>query len=145
MKCEIFQGDEEKFAVALAIRQKVFVEEQGVPIDIERDEFDTCATHLLLFSDGMVVGTGRIFADSQDGQVCRLGRVAVIEELRGRGLGKEICVRLIELARSQGFAAVLIHAQTHVEGFYKKLGFNRRSEVFFEAGIEHVEMSLNLG
>ncbi len=136
-----FMGCDGDFALALAIRQKVFVVEQQVPEDLEQDEFDETATHVLLLADGLPVGTGRVFADPERNDTARLGRVAVLREYRGLRLGQVLIARLLEEIKKLGsFKRVLIHAQTGVVELYARFGFERVGEEFYEAGIAHYEM-----
>ncbi len=136
-----FGGYSKDFALAMEVRQKVFVIEQKVPAELERDEFDEQATHLILLAAGLPVGTGRFFADLKHAGTARLGRVAVLKECRGLRLGQVIVARLLEEIKNSGkFNRVLIHAQIAVVGFYARFGFKKVGEEFVEAGINHCEM-----
>ena len=138
-------GCGEGFTQALEIRQKVFVLEQQVPLELERDEFDEAATHVLLLADGIPVGTGRIFADSDQADTARLGRVAVLKEYRGLKFGQVLIARLLDEIRAQPqFRRVLIHAQTSVVELYARFGFEKIGEEFYEAGIAHYTMVCRL-
>ncbi len=141
----VFKGMSEQFSLAMEIRTRVFVEEQKVPIELERDEYDRLATHILLFVDGRAVATGRFFPESAQPEVLRLGRVAVLQEYRGLGLGRRVVLELLRLARETSAGhEILIHAQQHLAGWYESLGFKARGEEFMEAGIRHQEMLLRL-
>lgn len=144
MQFKVFVGNDSLLEEAYKIRFRVFVDEQSVPAEIEKDEFDLTATHVLLLEDDKAVATGRIFADAEQPSVARLGRVAVLPELRGAGFGRSVCEKLLELAREQGFARVMLHAQLQVEGLYQRMGFKRCGNEFVEAGIMHVEMEIGL-
>ncbi len=122
-----------------ALRYEVFVNEQGVPPEIELDEEDEHATHIIAKENGAAVGCARILFDVNGGHI---GRLAVKRSERGQGIGKEICRFIIELCRERGYKRVWLNSQLHAVGFYEKLGFSRRGETFFEAGIEHIEMEL---
>jgi len=124
-------------ADAYKIRFRVFVEEQNVPPDIEIDEIDGTAHHIVVYQDGIPVGTGRVF--EQNGRYY-LGRIAVLKEYRKQHIGSLIVDLLLQKAFELGAAEVHIHAQTSALGFYKKLGFIPYGEPFDEAGIEHVNM-----
>lgn len=141
---EVFSGADSLLAKAFAVRRRVFVEEQHVPFELEHDEFDQNATHVLILINQQQVATGRLFADPLVSGVARLGRVAVLKEFRGRGLGARVCQTLLEIAREEGFTRVLLHAQLSVEAMYEKMGFARSGDEFEEAGISHVEMILAL-
>ena len=118
-----------------AIRTKVFVEEQGVPPELEWDGLDEGSYHVLAYApDGTPIGTGRLL---QDG---RIGRLAVLPEWRGKGVGRALLDMLLVVANKMGNEEVELHAQTRVVGFYRKRGFIRHGKEFMEAGIPHVAM-----
>lgn len=118
------------------IREAVFVVEQGVPLAIERDEWDARAEHALACDDqGRAIGTGRLLPDGH------IGRMAVLREHRGRGVGGQILAALLERARERGMTRVVLNAQTHAMPFYARHGFVAFGDEFAEAGIPHVAMS----
>ena len=122
-----------------SIRRKVFVEEQRVPEDLEWDEEDARCQHVLAHApNGEAVGTGRLLADGH------IGRMAVLEPWRRRGIGSALLVTLLEIAREHRFESVRLHAQTHALGFYAKHGFTPVGDEFMEAGIPHYMMVLCL-
>lgn len=123
----------------LAIRRKVFIEEQSVPEELELDEHDAAAIHLLAVQDGRPVGTARLMVA---GAVGKIGRVAVLPEARGTGLGAALIrAALGELRRQPGVATAKLGAQTHALGFYEKLGFAAFGPVYDDAGIPHRDMT----
>jgi predicted GNAT family N-acyltransferase len=121
-------------AQASAIRLAVFVEEQGVPREIEMDEIDAQCVHALAFEHGKAVGTGRLLPDGH------IGRMAILKPWRGRGIGSAILHRLIEAARRRGDREVMLSAQVHAVDFYRAHGFAPEGEVYEEAGIAHQAM-----
>jgi predicted GNAT family N-acyltransferase len=122
-----------------AVRRAVFIEEQNVPEELEWDEADERAYHVLATSaEGDAIGTGRLKLDGQ------IGRMAVAREWRGRGVGAAILQALLELARKEGCSAVRLHAQNHAVRFYAKFGFAPVGGEFEEAGIRHRAMELKL-
>ena len=122
-----------------AVRRAVFIEEQKVPEDLEWDEADEHAYHVLATSDdGNPIGTGRLK------QGCQIGRMAVLKAWRGRGVGAAILQALIALAQKEGCAQVQLNAQTHALAFYGRYGFTATGEEFAEAGIAHRRMLLTL-
>ncbi len=139
-----FSYDDKLMSEAYRIRFAVFVDEQKVPAGIEKDENDAIAKHVLAFFEGNPAATGRVFPDRELDGVARLGRVAVLQEYRGFGLGLAVCKSLISQAEKLNSHKILIHAQVDVEGLYQRLGFKRIGREFFEAGIRHVEMVLEL-
>lgn len=131
---------EEDLRKAFAIREEVFVKEQGVPLEEEFDQFDTLAgmcKHVLVYYNGQAVGTGRIRFIQEVG---KLERICILEPYRKFGLGKAIINKLEEMAEEQEVAQVKLHGQTQAEGFYKKLGYRTSSKPFMEDGISHVLM-----
>ena len=113
----------------------MFVQEQRIPEPLEWDGSDTGCFHVLaLLDDGRAVGTGRLQPDG------RVGRMAVLAEWRGRGIGRAILEHLQLCACRRRLAAVYLHAQAGTEGFYRQAGFSARGKAFTEAGILHVEM-----
>jgi predicted GNAT family N-acyltransferase len=121
-------------AEASRIRLAVFVEEQRVPPEIEMDEKDAVCVHALAYAQGRAVGTGRLLPDGH------IGRMAVLKESRSLGVGGAILERLVEEARRRGMKEVVLSAQTHALGFYRRHGFIEEGKVFEEAGIPHQEM-----
>lgn len=118
-----------------AIRAKVFVEEQGVPEELEWDGLDDHSYHVMaVAADGTPIGTGRLLQDAH------IGRLAVLKEWRGRGVGGAILDLLLVIANKMGYDEVKLHAQTRVLDFYVGRGFETQGEEFMEAGIPHVLM-----
>jgi predicted GNAT family N-acyltransferase len=126
-----------EMARAYELRRLVFIEEQHVPEFIEKDDDDGRAFHALALIGGRPVGCGRFV--EHDGEV-KIGRMAVLRELRGRGIGRAILEFLMDEARRRGIRRAVLHAQVSAEGFYLKAGFARVGEVFGEAGIDHRRM-----
>ena len=117
-----------------AIRYKVFVDEQNVPEELEIDGFDGEAKHVLIFVDGLPIGTGRILSDGH------IGRVAVLKNYRGLGIGKSIMKELIKCAQDLSLEKVWLSSQWHAHSFYLDLGFVCVGEIYKEAGIDHIKM-----
>jgi len=128
-------------AEAQAIRTAVFVDEQKVPLAIERDAADADAVHALARNRlGLAVGTGRLLAADGPGHPARIGRMAVSRALRGANIGRELLEGLMAAAGRRGDAEVMLHAQVSAIGFYRRAGFVAHGERFEEAGIGHQEM-----
>ena len=122
-----------------AVREAVFVREQRVPVELELDEFDVLSRHVLAESrEGAAIGTARLLPDGH------IGRMAVLSEWRGRGIGTALLETLLQEARSLGLGQVVLHAQTHALAFYARLGFVAEGPAFVEAGILHRVMRLAL-
>jgi len=129
----------EALPLARPVREKVFIEEQGVPRALEWDEWDARGDHALACdADGLAVGTARLLPDG------RIGRMAVLRAWRGKGVGAALLRALLDRARSRAMPRVVLHAQTRAAGFYRRFGFSEGGGEFWEAGIPHVEMWLEL-
>jgi YbgC/YbaW family acyl-CoA thioester hydrolase len=128
-------------AEAQPVRTTVFVDEQKVPIEIERDAADADAVHALARNRlGLAVGTGRLLAADGPGHPSRIGRMAVSRALRGANIGREMLEALMAAAGRRGDPEVMLHAQVSAIGFYRRAGFAPFGERFEEAGIGHLEM-----
>jgi len=124
-------------ALAAPVRHAVFVDEQKVPADIELDEFDPVSLHALAFDvEGRVLGTGRLLPDGH------IGRMAVLRQARGIGVGRALLRALMQAARARGDREVLLSAQTHAIAFYERFGFVAEGEAYDDAGIPHRMMRL---
>ena len=117
-----------------AIRHKVFVGEQKVPEELEIDGLDDQAKHVLAFVDGVPIGTGRILSDGH------IGRVAVLKDYRGLGIGKSIMKELIKWAQNMNLEKAWLSSQWHAHSFYLDLDFVCVGEIYKEAGIDHIKM-----
>lgn len=137
-------ASEEERAVTFAIRYTVFVEGQNVPLEIERDDYDRTAIHILARdrASGAPVGVTRI-VDKGDG-LAKIGRVAVLSEWRGKGIGNLLMRGVLEQAQAAGFTEAMLDSQSYVVGFYERLGFVAEGDEFEEAGILHRRMRRKL-
>ncbi|MGH7780784.1 MAG: GNAT family N-acetyltransferase [Candidatus Binataceae bacterium] len=120
------------------MRRRVFIEEQRVPEEIELDADDARAFHAIALRGGQAVGCGRYVEHGAD--EIKIGRMAVLRELRGTGIGREVLEFLMSAARERGYRRAILHAQLTAEGFYLRQGFQPAGEIFEEAGIAHREM-----
>ena len=144
--------DERARAAAYALRLDVFVHEQQVPPDLELDELDDDADHVLALVDGQAVATGRLVveepgyagADPGLGPVAHLGRICVRADQRGIGLGAAIVRALEERATARGLRVASLGAQTQALGFYEGLGYVAHGPEFDDAGIPHRHMTRRL-
>ncbi|MDP9432952.1 MAG: GNAT family N-acetyltransferase [Actinomycetota bacterium] len=128
---------DEELAAAYAVRREVFTVGQGVPESIERDDRDAAAVHVIAELDGTVIGAGRLVRHGDSG---RIGRLAVLEPFRGRGIGAALLQALERAAEEFGLTEVELHAQTHARRFYDRAGYTAFGEGYLEAGIEHISM-----
>lgn len=130
---------------ALHVRRVVFIEEQQVPEDLEIDEHDQLSDptiHVIAYRDTEPVATGRL--RSPEKGVGRIERVAVKQETRGTGLGRELMIHLEKIAVQQGYSTLKLSAQLHAQPFYEKLGYVGYGEIFDDAGIDHIMMKKQL-
>ncbi|MBI3783455.1 MAG: GNAT family N-acetyltransferase [Deltaproteobacteria bacterium] len=122
---------------AFEIRRRVFRNEQHVPEEEEFDSDDEIATHALALVGGQPAGTGRLVMHPD---YAKIGRMAVLPEFRGSGVGLAILHTLMDLATQRGAKLLMLHAQVQAIPFYRKAGFAVSSEEFEEAGIPHRRM-----
>ena len=130
---------EEAAPLARPVREEVFVREQGVPLEMEWDDQDPLCRHAVALDDaGRAIGTARLLPAG------RIGRMAVRKAWRRKGVGAALMRVLLDEARRAGMRSITLHAQTHAAAFYGGFGFSARGGEFLEAGIPHVEMTLEL-
>ena len=121
-------------AALRAVREQVFVREQGVPVELEWDAFDPLSQHVVAEAARQAIGTGRLLPDGH------IGRMAVLESWRGQGVGSHLLEALLRLAQSRGLRRVRLNAQSRAVAFYARHGFIAEGEEFIEAGIAHRSM-----
>jgi len=124
-------------ATCLAIRRIVFTLEQGVSVADEVDGKDPDALHLLARQNQVPVGTARLLIDGTTGKI---GRVAVLAEARGAGLGKALILTALDVLKRHGCTRAVLGAQVQVTGFYARLGFAPFGPEYMDAGIAHRDM-----
>lgn len=122
-----------------AVREAVFIREQGIPPELEWDEFDaTCRHALALSMNGEAIGCGRIFTNGH------IGRIAVMPSWREQKVGTAIMEALLDEARARGYKQADVDAQVYAVPFYEGFGFIKRGEPFMDAGLPHIKMVLEL-
>ncbi len=133
----------------LALRMQVFVDELKVPVELEVDEYDQTALHLSAYicaqtgttkggvACARTLGTLRL---QQQGDVVKLGRVAVHPDYRRQGMGSQMIQQAVRYCSPLSVTEIVLNAQTYITGFYRRQGFSERGEVFEDAGIPHIEM-----
>lgn len=134
----VVKNKKEKDAV-LNIRRRVFINEQMISEKEELDEFDKTATHIIAYLNKKPVGCARI---RSIGSKVKLERLAVLQEKRGQGIGKELVLFMVDLVKKKNPEEIMINAQFYLKNYYRQFGFKPRGEVFKEAGINHIEMYL---
>ena len=127
---------------AFEVRKKVFVEEQGIAENLELDEHDKEALHMVVKDGERVIGTARVLflANNQ----AKIERMAILKPFRHKGIGSGIISFLNEELRNRQVAQVVLHAQYAVVDFYKSCGFEKSGSLFWEAGIKHIRMERRL-
>lgn len=132
---ELVLGDWSTLGPSLeALRREVFIVEQGVPEELEWDEYDAVSVHALALIDGEAVGCGRLLPDGH------IGRMAVRKAFRRQGVGRALLDSLVTTAIGRGLSLLQLHAQIHAQGFYAQAGFVGEGDEFEEAGIPHRRM-----
>lgn len=117
------------------VREKVFVEEQKVPVELEWDGLDPECLHLIAEdTQGNPIGTGRLLPDGH------IGRMAVLAQWRGKQIGTALLHGLMREARQRGFSTLTLAAQLQAMPFYEKSGFIAEGDIFDDAGIPHRTM-----
>ena len=130
---------------ALEIRKKVFTDEKSVPRNIEHDKYDESldlCDHFIIIYNDIKVGTLRCLNVGDN--TVQLQRFCFLKDYRNLGLGKKTLTFIEDFYKNQGINSIIMDAKYQVSGFYEKCGYIKRSEIFVEAGIEHVKMSKNL-
>lgn len=132
---EIFNSSDRE--ISSKIRRDVFVLEQGVKEEEEFDEYDSLSRHFLGFYEKNPCGTARV-RTTENG--IKLERFCVLLPYRNRNVGKNLVLKLVEVATKSNPSQIYLHAQIQALGFYEKLGFAGVGETFLEANIEHIKM-----
>ena len=120
------------------VRQMVFVEEQAIAPDFEWDELDASALHILALFDNQPIACLRII------DFHKIGRMAVLKEWRGMGLGTALLLEAVAVCKKYGSKSIHLSAQTHAIEFYRKAGFKVTSNEYCDVHIPHVDMQLDL-
>ncbi|MBE9214802.1 GNAT family N-acetyltransferase [Plectonema cf. radiosum LEGE 06105] len=130
--------DWEEWTVIEIIRRRVFQEEQKVEVELDFDGKDKACPQLIAYLNKEAVGTARI--RYLDEKTAKIERLAVLSYARGKGIGKKIMQKALEVIANENIPEVMIHAQEYIKKLHQQLGFEQVGEVFQEAGIPHVKM-----
>ena len=126
-------------AAAIYVRMEVFVLERGITLEEEFDALDDdFRVYVVAFDANKPVATGRYI--KEDDFTVRPGRIATLNEYRGQGLGKRVLKEIEKIAASDGCTSSVIHGELTAAGFYEKLGYKRTSGIFYEDGVECVQL-----
>lgn len=132
----------EEYQDALAIRRRVFIEEQGVPPHLELDEFEKEAVHFVVYDEQHPIGAGR-FRKYEKG-VAKVERICILPNFRGRHLGNLLMDEIEHVAKQQDYTMVRLNSQSNAIPFYEKRGYAITSPEFMDAGIPHRVMTKEL-
>ena len=127
---------------AFAVRRQVFVEEQGISEDVELDEHDREALHMVVKDGDRVIGTARVLFLATG--LAKIERMAILQPFRCKGIGRKIISFLSEELKNRQVEQAVLHAQYDVVGFYRSCGFEEVGSPFWEVGIKHVKMQKQL-
>lgn len=125
-------------ADAARVREAVFIQELGIAAPLVSDDADLDAVHVVAYRGGDAVAAARLLPDGA------IGRLAVLANARGRGIGSLVLDALIDRASQRGDRFVRLYAQRDAVPFYLRHAFSAVGEPFYEAGVEHVEMERRL-
>jgi predicted GNAT family N-acyltransferase len=145
LRVEFFDAADPRMRAALALRSRVFCDEQGVPPEEEIDAHDrpgAAAVHAIAFDGDEAIGAGRFYMLNP--QTVQIGRMAIAAALRGRGAGAALLAALGAEALRRGYERAHLHAQMHARGFYLRAGYRDDGDPLWEAGILHQPMSKSL-
>lgn len=131
----------EEIKEIMKIREEVFIKEQNVPHEDEVDGLGNSSEHVILYYNNKPSGTARI--RKVNGKI-KLERIAILSQVRGKGLGEKLVKFLVEYSKEKNVKEVYMHAQYYLVNFYAKFGFKQRGDTFYDAGIKHIEMYLEL-
>lgn len=126
---------------AKEIRREVFMKEQG--FCHEFDDIDTISRHIVMFDGGKGVATCRVFWDEKE-QCYDIGRVAVVKEYRGRGMGEKMMLAAEQCIQRMGGKEAALSGQVRVAPFYEKMGYSRQGEEYLDEGCPHVKLKKDL-
>ncbi|MEG2053746.1 MAG: GNAT family N-acetyltransferase [Oscillospiraceae bacterium] len=133
---------DEQFKDAVALRTKVFVEEQGYTPEMEFDEKDETARHVVGYDGDKAVCTARVFYEKS--QVLYLGRICVLPQYRGKNIGAELVCEMQNLAKNENATQIVLGAQVPKRGFYEKQGLVAYGDEYDDGGIMHIMMKKSL-
>ena len=125
----------------MQLRNEVFAVEQNC-VYLDADNKDQPSYHLMAWINEKLIAYARLLpAGVAYPNYLSIGRVVTSPTARGKGLGKELMSRSIEQAEILfGGSPIKIGAQLYLKKFYTEFGFRQSSDIYFEDGIEHIEM-----
>lgn len=143
MQSRTFEGQQWPYiAEAFSVRHTVFTREQGFPVEIDVDEYDDNAFHIVIYDEKQPVATARLIII--DDNQAKIGRMAVLPAWRKKGVGHQIMQSLIQTAKTKQIKTIQITAQVQVQAFYEKLGFEAEGNPYMLKGNEHILMNYKI-
>jgi len=136
LEIKIAEREQEK-KDAFHVREQVFMIEQGMSKEVEFDEYDEDAYHVVVYLKSNPIGCARM--RKVDSKI-KIERIALLKDYRGRGWGNDIVEFMIDFGKKQHPSELFMSAQHYLQKFYEGFGFVRRGDIFKEGGIDHVEM-----
>ncbi|GAB1439263.1 GNAT family N-acetyltransferase [Providencia sp.] len=143
IKYSLGQAIPELVTDAFDLRQQVFTHEQGFPADIDVDEYDNSALHVVLYLNDHPAAVLRCVL-SEDIGLVKVGRVAVQKRHRGKGLGRELMKFVEQYAQQHHFKTIGLSAQHTAIAFYQTLGYQTVGEMYDEDGMDHIYMTFSI-
>ena len=143
IKYKWIYGKGESFEEVRSVRYAVFVREQGYSIEGEIDEQDADAYHIIGYKAEVPVCTARLFTDREE--TYHIGRVAVLPQLRGKGVGLQMMEQVVQKAKEVGASVLFLDAQADKTIFYERVGFACTGRTMLDEGQPHAEMCKSLG
>jgi len=135
--------DPEDIKLCYALREKIFVMEQNIPLERVKDEKDGCFVHFLIFENNRPIGTARI-SFNKDENIAFIERLCILKEYRKIGAGKFFMEELIEYCKKRHFDKIFLSSQERVTDFYGKVGFEICSKIYMDSDLPHFKMQLLL-
>ncbi len=120
------------------VRTAVFIQEQNIPEHEEWDEQDASSLHFIVYDQNQPIATARLLKNNS------IGRVAVLEPYRGKGIGQILMQQIIQVAKDQKCSQLKLSAQVYATKFYENLGFQSQSEEYLDCEIPHIDMTMFL-
>ncbi|WP_237386662.1 GNAT family N-acetyltransferase [Xenorhabdus sp. Sc-CR9] len=142
IKHSLGRQNSEVIQQAFDIRKQVFTDEQGFAAEIDIDEYDDIALHVVIYDDEKPIGVLR--AILMDNNMLKVGRVAILKGYRGRGIGRNIVEFIEDYGRKNNITTISLSSQCHAQPFYESLGYQAHGEIYLEEGAEHIFMTLDL-
>lgn len=134
--------DQKEVDACMQLRRVVFIQEQGVSEEEEIDGEDEVCTHFLAYIGEEPVGAARLrLLDDY----AKIQRVCVSKSHRGKNIGADIiCFMIQHITQTTDAKTIRLGAQIHACEFYRRLGFGETGPEYLDAGIPHVDMTLQI-